>query len=144
MSVAIRKGKKCKIEAISGQDLFDKRSNTVRLLGKLATAVVASGDAVWYTGDTRDLPPQVEDAVQEYVDEAHSKTVAVLPLAASGPARGRRSEEARRAGAAHRGADRRADRRQPGVAEPGAAGGRGLPAQFHRAWPTPWSIRTCS
>jgi multidrug efflux pump subunit AcrA (membrane-fusion protein) len=85
LSVAIRKGKKCKIEAISGQDLFDKRSNTVRLLGRLATAVVRSGDAVWYTGDTRDLPPQVEDAVQEYVDEAHSKTVAVLPLGRPAP-----------------------------------------------------------
>jgi hypothetical protein len=80
VSVAIRKGKKCYIEAISGQDLFDKRSNVVRLLGKLATAVVAGGDPVWYTGDTRDLAPQVEDAVQEYVDEAHSKTVAILPL----------------------------------------------------------------
>lgn len=80
VSVAIRRGKKCTIEAVSGQDLFDKRSNTVRLLGKLATAVVASGDEVWYTGDTRDMPPQVEEAVQEYVDDAHSKTVAVLPL----------------------------------------------------------------
>jgi hypothetical protein len=80
VSVAILHGKKCKIEAVSGQDVFDKRSNTVRLLGRLATAVVASGDAVWYTGDTRDMPPQVEEAVQEYVDEAHSKTVAVLPL----------------------------------------------------------------
>ena len=80
VSVAIRKGRKCHIEAISGQDLFDKRSNTVRLLGKLATTVVASGDAVWYTGDTRDMPPQVEEALQEYIDEAHSKTVAVLPL----------------------------------------------------------------
>ena len=85
VSVAIRKGKKCKIEAISGQDLFDKRSNTVRLLGKLATAVVATGEAVWYTGETRDLAPQVEDAVQEYVDEAHSKTVAVLPLGRPAP-----------------------------------------------------------
>jgi multidrug efflux pump subunit AcrA (membrane-fusion protein) len=86
LSVAIRHGKKCKIEAISGQDLFDKRSNTVRLLNKLASAVVATGEAVWYTGDTRDLPPQVEDAVQEYVDEAHSKTVAVLPLCRPAPA----------------------------------------------------------
>jgi len=80
LSVAIRKGKRCTIEAISGQDVFDARSNTVRLLGKLATAVVTSGEPVWYTGDTRDMAPQVEDAVQEYVDEAHSKTVAVLPL----------------------------------------------------------------
>ena len=95
VSVAIRKGNKCAIEAISGQDVFDKRSNTVRLLGKLATAVVATGDAVWYTGDTRDLPPQVEDAVQEYVDEAHSKTVAVLPLRA---ARRRTRKTIRRSG----------------------------------------------
>jgi multidrug efflux pump subunit AcrA (membrane-fusion protein) len=85
VSVAIRRGKKCVIEAISGQDLFDKRSNTVRLLGKLASAVVASGDTVWYTGDTRDLPPQVEDAIQAYVDDAHSKTVAVLPLQRPAP-----------------------------------------------------------
>ena len=80
VSVAIRRGNKCKIEAVSGQDLFDKRSNTVRLLGKLATAVVATGDSIWYAGDTRDMAPQVEDAVQEYVDESHSKNVAVLPL----------------------------------------------------------------
>lgn len=85
VSVAILHGKKCRVEAVSGQDVFDKRSNTVRLLGRLATAVVASGDPVWYTGDTRDLPPQVEEAVQEYVDEAHSKTVAVLPLRRPAP-----------------------------------------------------------
>ncbi len=80
VSVAIRRGRKCLVESVSGQDLFDKRSNTVRLLGKLATAVVASGEPVWYTGDTSNMAPQVEDAVQEYVDESHTKTVAVLPL----------------------------------------------------------------
>ncbi len=85
LSVAIRRGKRCKIEAISGQDVFDKRSNVVRLLGKLATAVTATGDAVWYSGETQDLAPQVEKAVEEYVDEAHSKTVAILPLKRPGP-----------------------------------------------------------
>ncbi|MBN2292061.1 MAG: hemolysin D, partial [Pirellulales bacterium] len=43
VSVAIRHGRKCRIEAVSGQDLFDKRSNTVRLLGELATKVVETG-----------------------------------------------------------------------------------------------------
>jgi len=85
VSVAIRKGTKCRIEAVSGQDLFDKRSNTVRLLGKLASAVVATGEAVWYTGDTRDMPPQVENAVQEYIDDSHTKTIAVLPLQRPAP-----------------------------------------------------------
>jgi hypothetical protein len=80
VSVAIRKGNRCTIEAISGQDVFDKRSNTVRLLGRLASAVVATGEPVWYAGDTRDLAPQVEEAVQDYVDDAHSKMIAVLPL----------------------------------------------------------------
>ncbi len=80
VSVAIRHGRKCKIEAISGQDTFDKRSNIVVLLNQLATAVAKTGEAMWYTGDTSNLAPQVEMALEEYLDEAHSKTVAVLPL----------------------------------------------------------------
>ncbi|HEY2892954.1 MAG TPA: HlyD family efflux transporter periplasmic adaptor subunit [Pirellulales bacterium] len=80
VSVAINRGRKCVIEAISGQDTFDKRSNTVTLLNRLANAVVATGETVWYTGDTSAMAPQVEEAVQEYVDECHSKAVAVVPL----------------------------------------------------------------
>lgn len=80
VSVAIRRGRKCTIEAVSGQDTFDKRSNVISLLNRLSSAVVATGDALWYSGDTSDLAPQVEDAVQAYVDESHSKHVAVLPL----------------------------------------------------------------
>jgi len=80
VSVAIRKGKKCSIEAVSGQDTFDRRSNTISLLNRLATAVVATGEPLWYSGDTSNLAPQVEEAVQEYVDDSHSKHVAVLPL----------------------------------------------------------------
>ncbi len=82
VSVAINRGRKCTIEAVSGQDTFDKRSNTIALLGRLANAVVATGETVWYTGDTSMMAPQVEEAVQEYVDECHSKAVAVMPLKA--------------------------------------------------------------
>jgi len=85
VSVAIRRGRKCRIEAVSGQDLLDKRSNTVRMLGQLATRVVDSGEAVWYTGDASNLAPQVEEAVQDYVDESHTKMVAVLPLVRPAP-----------------------------------------------------------
>ncbi|OHB78882.1 MAG: hypothetical protein A2W31_01175 [Planctomycetes bacterium RBG_16_64_10] len=80
VSVAVRRGNRCVIEAVSGQDLFDARSNVVTLLGRLATKVMAMGEPLWYTGSTDDLPPQVEDAVHEYVDHSHAKTIAVLPL----------------------------------------------------------------
>ncbi len=80
VTVALRRGSRYRIEAVSGQDTFDKRSNVVRMLRKLATTVARTGDDLWFDGDTSDLAPQVERAVNDYVDEAHTKQLAVLPL----------------------------------------------------------------
>ena len=80
VTVVLRKGGKYVVEAISGQDTFDKRSNVVRLLRNLSTVVARSGEDLWYTGDTANLAPQVEKAVNAYVDESHTKQIAVLPL----------------------------------------------------------------
>jgi multidrug efflux pump subunit AcrA (membrane-fusion protein) len=80
VTVVLRKGTKYQVTAISGQDTFDKRSNVVRLLRELATTVSRTGDDLWFTGDTSDLAPQVEKAVNAYVDESHTKQLAVLPL----------------------------------------------------------------
>ena len=83
LSVAVRKGSKYKIEAVSGQDTMDSRSNVVQLLRHLATRVIAMGEPLWYSG-TRDenLPPQVEEALDAYIDESHTKSLTVLPLRA--------------------------------------------------------------
>ena len=80
VSVAIRRGGSCPVEAVSGQDTFDKRSNVTVLLSKLAAAVAKTGEDVWYSGDTSDLAPQVEEALDAYVDESHTKAIAILPL----------------------------------------------------------------
>ncbi len=80
VSIAIKHGLKCRIEAVSGQDIVDKRSNAIVLLNKLATAVVKANEPMFYHGDTANLAPQVEAAVEEYVDESHTKMIAVFPL----------------------------------------------------------------
>lgn len=80
VSVALKRGSKFEVVAISGQDVFDKRSNTVRLLRNLTRTVARTGDDMWYAGDASDLAPQVEKAVNDYVDESHTKQIAVLPL----------------------------------------------------------------
>ena len=80
VSVAIRKGDKCKVRSVSGQDTVENRSNVVTLLGKLATRVMRSGEPMWYSGDTEDLPPQIEEVVDEYVDESYTRSLVVLPL----------------------------------------------------------------
>ena len=80
VSLAIMRGGRAKIEAVSGQDMVDKRSETVKLLGDLATAVVKANEPMVYSGDSSNLAPQVETAVEEYVDASHTKTIAVYPL----------------------------------------------------------------
>jgi hypothetical protein len=80
VSVAIVKGRSAKVKAISGQDTIENRSNIVAALNNLATRVVRSGEALWYDGTTDDLPPQIEEAVEDYVDQSHGRTVAVLPI----------------------------------------------------------------
>lgn len=80
VTVVLRKGSSYVVEAISGQDTFDKRSNVVSMLRKLATVVARSGEDLWYNGDSQNLAPQVEKAVNDYVDESHTKQIAVLPL----------------------------------------------------------------
>ena len=80
VTVAVQHGSRVIIESISGQDTFDKRSNVATLLTKLAKAVTRTGEDVWYSGDTADMAPQVEKALEAYVDESHTKSMAILPL----------------------------------------------------------------
>jgi multidrug efflux pump subunit AcrA (membrane-fusion protein) len=86
VTIAIKRGGKCIVEAVSGQDTLDNRSNVVTLLGQLATRVVATGEPMWYYGSTEDFPPQIEEAIEEYVDQSYTKSLAVLPLRKPKPA----------------------------------------------------------
>lgn len=80
VSVAIKKGRKCKVEAISGQDTIENRSNIVAALNQLATRVCAAGEPLYHDGATEDLPPQIEEALEDYVDHSYGRNIAVLPL----------------------------------------------------------------
>ena len=96
VSVAVKTGRKCHIEAISGQDTMENRSNIVTALSHLATKVVATGEPLWYQGSTEDLPPQIETAIERYVDESYAKSLAVLPLR-----RPKSADQAREASTGH-------------------------------------------
>ncbi|MEM1304294.1 MAG: HlyD family efflux transporter periplasmic adaptor subunit, partial [Planctomycetota bacterium] len=80
VTVAVRYGNRVVLEAISGQDTFDKRSNVARLMTGVAKAVTKTAEDVWYTGDTSSLAPQVEKTLDAYVDESQTKAMAILPL----------------------------------------------------------------
>ena len=80
LSVTVKHGIKHTVEAVSGQDTLDTRSNIVTLLRKLTDRVCAAGEPLWYNGQQQDLPPQIDDALSEYIDESHTKSLAVIPV----------------------------------------------------------------
>ena len=85
VSVGRWNGRRCKIKAISSQDRFDNRANVVRLLTNVATAAVKADTPFWIVGDTEGMAPEVARKINEYLDEAHSRTLAVIPLMARPP-----------------------------------------------------------
>jgi hypothetical protein len=81
ISVGLRLGQKTKVEAISGADVVEKRSNLVQLMRKLFDAVQGWGEKLTFTGVKDDsLPPAVLAALDDYLAESASKLLVVLPL----------------------------------------------------------------
>lgn len=80
LSVAMKIGGRVIIEAISGQEIVEQRSNLVRELTRLCKAVVRSGEDLIYTGNTEGFAPDIRDALELYVDESGSKAVIITLL----------------------------------------------------------------
>ncbi|MBL7044027.1 MAG: efflux RND transporter periplasmic adaptor subunit [Pirellulaceae bacterium] len=80
VSVAVRRGRKYEVLAVSGLDTIDRRAEEVARMSDLATVVAATGEPFWHPAADTDLPPQLESVVGRYVDKSHSRTIGVLPL----------------------------------------------------------------
>jgi hypothetical protein len=81
VSVAIRRGgEKSRIEAVSGTDVVEHRSNMVRRMRDLCDAVLDWGERLTYTGTKDDsLPPKVLATMDAYLIESPSKMLVVAP-----------------------------------------------------------------
>ena len=83
VGIAERYGPRAKLRAVSGQQSVNARSNVVRLLSKLTEQVLLAGEKLSFTGDTRNLPPQYEKILADYLHESRSRAIVILPV--SGP-----------------------------------------------------------
>ena len=80
VSVVLKKGRRCKVESVSGLDSIERRADQIKRLGSLAKTTIKGSAPIWYDGDDSQLPPQIETKLQKYVDQSHSKMVAIVPL----------------------------------------------------------------
>ncbi|MFL5339094.1 MAG: hypothetical protein ACJ8F7_02920, partial [Gemmataceae bacterium] len=81
ISVAVREGRKAKVEAVSGSDVVEKRATQVKLMRKLADGVLNWDEKLVYKGVKDDgLPPDVYEALDAYLAESHAKLLVFQPL----------------------------------------------------------------
>ena len=80
LTVALKIAGRTMVEAVSGQEVVEQRSNLVRELTRLCKVVIRSGEDLLYTGNTDGLAPDIRDALELYVDESGSKVVVVTLL----------------------------------------------------------------
>jgi hypothetical protein len=81
LSVVLRWGRRAVVEAISGVEVVEPRSNLVRRLRRLSDRVLDWGEKLVYQGAPDDtLPPAVVRDLDGYLEESPSKLLVVLPL----------------------------------------------------------------
>ena len=96
VSLAVRRGGRCVMLAVSGVERLERRSPTIRGLERLAALAAAAGEPLHYAGGTADLSPQVERVLQPYLDAAHVRELTAVPLrAAAGSAAAEAAESVR-------------------------------------------------
>ncbi len=80
VSVLIKKGRKLRLEAVSGQESIERRATAVRAIESLARVVAKARDPLWHPDAQRELPPQIEEELENYIDESHATAMAIIPL----------------------------------------------------------------
>lgn len=80
VALAVNHGRSWEILAVSGLDSVERRSNEIKWLNQLITRVCDARSPLWYEGDDSQLPPQIEEPLHEYLDQSHTKRLAVIPL----------------------------------------------------------------
>ncbi|MDX1947204.1 MAG: efflux RND transporter periplasmic adaptor subunit [Pirellulaceae bacterium] len=80
VTVLARRARGAVVLAISGTETFDRRAGVIRALEKLVAVVIAADEPLWLA-DKSQLPPQLAEAVETFVDDSHARGLAILPLA---------------------------------------------------------------
>lgn len=79
VSVLKMKGKRGEVIAISGQPSVNRRSNTVRLLRKVAEKVLPTRQLFWQPTEEA-IPPQIKGPLETYLSQSATRTFIAVPI----------------------------------------------------------------
>lgn len=80
VAIAIGNQHRQRVVAVSGLDSIERRAAEVRRLGELSSCVARGGEPLWLRDPAQPLAPQIEQALQNYLDQSHGRAIAVIPL----------------------------------------------------------------
>ena len=80
VGVLIRRRRKLQLEAVSGQESVERLASAVQALEALVRVVARAGEPLWHPDPSRELPPQIEEELENYIDESHASALAIIPL----------------------------------------------------------------
>ena len=80
VSVLVKRRRKMRLEAVSGQESVERRASAVQAIEALVRVVAKAGDPLWHPDPARELPPQIEEELEHYIDESHATALVVIPL----------------------------------------------------------------
>ena len=80
VSVLVKRGRRLRLEAVSGQESVERRASAVQGIEALVRVVARAGEPLWHPEAGRELPPQIEEELENYIDESHSTALAIIPL----------------------------------------------------------------
>lgn len=80
LSVAVERGRKTEIKAISGQDHVNARANVCRTMAAIAEKVIAMREPILFTGKIENLAPQLEKPLADFIHESGSRMALLVPM----------------------------------------------------------------
>jgi GAF domain-containing protein len=80
VGVLIRRRRQLRLEAVSGQESVERRANEVQAIEALVRVVARAGEPLWHPDPACELPPQIEEELENYIDESHTSALAIIPL----------------------------------------------------------------
>lgn len=84
VSVLLCEGNQARTVAVSGVDAVDRRSDSLRLLERLAAAVAHQRQPLWSAmGQVEPVAPELAEPLSRYVDQSSTAAVVVHPLVES-------------------------------------------------------------
>ena len=88
LSVVMRRGRKWKLQAASGVDQIETRADTTKHLELLAGRIATWGEPLDYqdaAAAREDLPNELADCVEQYIDHSHARQLVAVPVTLANP-----------------------------------------------------------